>query len=267
MPKAPVLKPREVGRILLNLGFEEVRPIARADTWQRYERYIPDYKAIDDAQLDYRVAVDSFDRSQVPPAGPAPSTQLPEIWRESLPNGIEVLGTVNDEVPTTTMQLRIKAGQRNEPLDKLGVAQLTAAMLNEQTQDSTLEELSNELQKLGSQVSIGAGDDYTTLSIRSLTANLDATLAIAAEKLFEPKFDASDFARLQAQTIEGIRQAVKNAGTVADTTRGLLLYGESNAFPHPNSGTIGSVASLTVDCRHDRGVGPRRRRGHHHSKT
>ena len=221
--------------------------IARADTWQRYERYIPEYAAIDEQDLDYRAAVDSFDRSQVPPAGPAPSTQLPAIWRDALPNGIEILGTVNDEVPTTTLQLRIKTGQRNEPLDKLGLAQLTAAMLNEQTESSSLEALSNALQKLGSQVSIGAGDDYTAMNIRTLTSNLDATLAIAAEKLFEPKFDAGDFARLKAQTIEGIRQAEKNAGTVADTTRGLLLYGEANAFAHPNTGTIDSVAALSVD--------------------
>ncbi|MCG8586518.1 MAG: insulinase family protein, partial [Pirellulales bacterium] len=221
--------------------------IARPDTWQRYERHIPEYTAIDDAQLDYRVAVDNFDRSQVPPAGPTPSTRLPEIWRASMPNGIEILGTVNDEVPTTTIQLRIKTGQRNESLDKLGVAQLTAAMLNEQTKASTREELSNALKKLGSQVAVAAGDDYTTMSLRALTSNLDATLAIAAEKLLEPKFDADDFARLQAQTIEGIRQADKDAGTVADRARGLLLYGSANAFAHPNTGTVDSVGVLSVD--------------------
>ena len=221
--------------------------VTRADTWQHKPRFVPEYTSIGERDLDYRVATDDFDRSVVPPAGPAPVVQLPAIWRERLPNGIEILGSVNDEVPTTTIQLRIKAGQRNEPLDKLGLAQLTASMLNEQTAGTTVEDLSNALQKLGSSVSFAAGDDYTVLSIRSLTANVDATIAIAAEKLFEPKFDAGDFARLQAQTVEGIRQADKNAGTVANNTRGLLLYGEDNAFAHPNSGTVDSVAAITVD--------------------
>lgn len=221
--------------------------IARADTWQRYERYIPEYSAIDDAELNYRVATDNFDRSQVPPSGPAPTTTLPEIWRDTLPNGIEILGTVNDEVPTTTIQLRINAGQRNESLDKLGLSRLTAAMLNEQTRESSVEALSNRLQKLGSSVVVGAGDDYTTMTIRSLTENLDATLDIAAEKLLEPKFDAADFERLKAQTVEGIRQAESDAATVANQTRRLLLYGDGNAFAHANTGTIDSVAALSVD--------------------
>lgn len=221
--------------------------IARADTWQRYERHIPDYAAVVEDDLDYRVAADDFDRRVVPPAGPAPVVHLPEVWRDELPNGIRIVGAVNDEVPTTTIQLRLRTGQRNEPLDKLGLATLTAGMLNEQTRYSSVEALSNALQKLGSAVSIGAGDDFTTLTVRSLTRNLDATLVIAAEKLFEPRFDADDFARRQAQTIEAIRQAEKSAGTVADTTRGLLLYGDDNAFAHPNIGTVDSVAAITVD--------------------
>ena len=221
--------------------------IARADTWQRHDRSIPDYTAIDDQDLDFRSVVDSFDRRVTPSAGPTPTSQLPAVWRAELPNGIRVLGAVNDEVPTSTIQLRIKVGQRNESLDQLGVARLTAAMLNEQTTETTVEELSNRLQKLGSTVAVGAGDDYTTMTIRALTANLDATLDIAAEKLFEPKFDAADFERLKAQTVEGIRQAEKDAGTVANQMRGLLLYGDSNAFAHANTGTVESVSALSVD--------------------
>ena len=85
------------------------------------------------------------------------------------------------------------------------------------------------------------------MRIRSLTSNLDATLAIAAEKLFEPKFDPTDLERLKARTIEGIRQAQNDASSLADRTRRLLLYGEHNAFAHPNLGTVESVSTLSVE--------------------
>ncbi len=221
--------------------------VAREDTWQRYERNLPEYAALSDADLATRAVRDLFDRTVAPPAGPSLVTRLPAIWREQLGNGIEVLGAVNDEVPTTTIRLRIKAGQRDEPLAKIGLAHLTAAMLNEQTERSSLEDLSNDLQKLGSSVSVEAGDDYTVMRIRSLTGNLDATLAIAAEKLFEPKFDPADLERLKARTVEGIRQAQNDAGNLADRTRRLLLYGEHNAFAHPNLGTVESVSALSVE--------------------
>ncbi len=221
--------------------------VAREDNWQRYERTIPEYPPVSEGELQYRAAMDVFDRSVVPPSGPNPETRLPSIWRGELSNGVAVLGSANDEVPTTTLRLRIATGQRDEPLDKLGLAALTAEMLNEQTTSSTREELSNELQKLGSSVSVSAGDDYTILSVRSLSANLRPTLDIAVEKLLEPRFDAADLERLKAQTIEGIRHAAKDAGQLADTARRQLLYGEDNAFAYPGAGTIETVSAISVD--------------------
>ena len=104
-------------------------------------------------------------------------------------------------MPTTAISLRIEAGQRNESLEKLGLAYMTAAMLNESTLRSSNEELSDRLQQLGSSVGISAGNNNTVLTIRSLTENLEETLAIAAERLFEPAWSEQDFARLQAQVL------------------------------------------------------------------
>jgi zinc protease len=221
--------------------------IARQDTWTRYERKLPDYEVIGDEQLAFRRAVDDFDRSVVPPAGENPSVIVPEIWRAELDNGIEVLGAVNAETPTAAIQLRIESGQRNESLDKLGLAALTAAMLNESTTERTNEELSNELQKLGSSVQFRGGNDDTTLTIRSLTENLDATLDIAAERLLQPAFDEKDFARLKDQTLEGIRQSKTQPAAIAATVYQLLLFGKDNSFSYLNIGTEESVSGLTLD--------------------
>jgi len=221
--------------------------IAKADTWTRYERELPDYGAISEEQLAFRRAEDNFDRSVVPPAGINPSVVLPEIWRAKLENGIEVLGAMNSETPTAAIQLRIEAGQRKEPLDKLGLAALTAAMLNESTTNRSNEELSNELQKLGASVQFSAGNDNAVLSIRSLSENLDATLAIAAERLLQPKFDAEDFARVKAQTLQAIRQSKTQPATTATEVFQLLLYGKDNSLSYLNIGTEESVGKLTLD--------------------
>ena len=75
----------------------------------------------------YEVITDVFDRSVMPPAGPNPSLTLPETWHAELDNGIKILGALNAETPTAAIRLEIDAGQRDEPLDKLGLAALTAA--------------------------------------------------------------------------------------------------------------------------------------------
>jgi zinc protease len=219
--------------------------IAHADTWQRYERTI--LTSTDDEGLVLRPGTSDFDRTVVPSPGKNPTITVPDIYRGKIENGLTLLGAVNDEVPTTTIQLRIPAGQTREPLDKLGVASLTAAMLGESTLTSTAEELSNELQKLGSSVSFGAGDKFTTLSIRTLSKNIETTLAIAMERLISPMFDAADFARLQKQQVEGLKFAKKNAGTVATEVFSKLIFGFDNSFAHSNSGTVATVENLTLE--------------------
>ncbi len=219
---------------------------AAEDTWLRPERTLPE----DDgaaADLDYRPASDDFDRSVMPPAGDNPTLTLPRIWRAELANGVRVLGARNAETPTTAISLRIDAGQRDEGLDQLGLAALTAGLLNESTERSTVEELSDRLQMLGSSIQFRAGDDATTATVRSLTGNLDETLAIFAEKLLEPKFDSDDFARVQQQTMQAIALSRDQAGATAQTVYDLLLLGRDNPVAHLDLGTPETVGALTVD--------------------
>ena len=225
----------------------EASMIARDDTWNRYDRDLPEYESISEDDLAFRRATDDFDRSVMPPSGESPRVVLPEIWRANLGNGVELLAALNSETPTAAIRLRIEAGQQNEPLDKLGLAAMTASMLNEATTERTNEELSNELQKLGASVQFAAGNNNTVLTIRSLSEHLDATLAIAAERLLQPKFDEEDFARVKAQTLQAIRQSKTQPATTAATVYQMLLYGKNNSFSYLNIGTEESVSQLTLD--------------------
>ena len=220
---------------------------AAEDTWQRYERALPEYEAVAEADLAYRPATDDFDRGIVPEAGENPATTLPSIWRAQLWNGVRVLGARNAETPTTAVQLRIEAGQRHEDLGKLGLAAFTAAMLNESTQQSSKEELSDRLQKLGATIAFSADDNRTVATVRSLTRNLDDTLAILKEKLLTPKFDPADFARVQAQTLQSIEASKKEASQTANLVFRLLLFGGDNTIGYRDVGTPETVAALTVD--------------------
>jgi len=221
--------------------------VARKDNWSRYQRQLPDYESINEDDLAFRPATDDFDRSVMPPSGENPSIILPETWRAEFDNGIEILGALNSETPTAAIQLRLEAGQRNEPLQKLGLAALTAAMLNESTTERSNEELSNELQKLGGSVQFAASNDATILTVRSLSENLDATLSIAAERLLQPAFSEEDFARVTAQTLQAIRQSKTQPATMAEVVYQLILFGKDNSFSYLNIGTEEAVSDLTLD--------------------
>ena len=124
---------------------------------------------------------------------------------------------------------------------------MTAGLLNEATLKRTAEEISNDLAKLGSSVSFNSGDTFSTMRVRTLTKNLDATMAIAMERLTQPKFDQADFDRDQANAIQGIKAAKKQAGATASNLFNMLMYGSDNPTAFSNSGTEETVAAITLD--------------------
>ncbi|MFC6996952.1 M16 family metallopeptidase [Rufibacter roseus] len=209
------------------------------------------YKAPTDqyAGLKYVKAQDNFDRSKKPAAGPNPTITVPPFWKQNLANGIKVIGTKNDEVPTVTMLFTLQGGHKLEAHDpsKAGLASLTAAMLNEDSEKYTSEEISAQLEKLGASVSFGSGSESMTVSVQSPVKNLDATLALLEERMFKPKFSQDDFDRLKKQRIEAIANQSTQPTVVANNVYSKMLYGEGHIQAIPDIGTVKTVENISLD--------------------
>ncbi|MFD1144520.1 M16 family metallopeptidase [Larkinella insperata] len=199
--------------------------------------------------LKYAKAKDSFDRSKKPASGPNPAVKVPPFWTDKLPNGLKVIGTKNDEVPEVTLVFSVKGGHTLSASDpsKAGIAQLTASLMNEATQNFSNEEINAKLEKLGSSIQIYASTEEIQVSVSSLTKNLDATLALVEEKLFRPKFAQADFDRLKKQQLELIASQSTQPVVIANKAYNKLLYGNDNIRAIPTSGTAKTVESITLD--------------------
>jgi zinc protease len=196
--------------------------------------------------LALRKAKDSFDRSKIPVAGANAPVDVPQMWQQEMANGIKVLGAQSIETPTTSLLLKIPAGHYHEAKEKAGTLSLLTQMLNESTTNSSPEEMAKKLELLGSSISFSAGNEYMNVNISSLTKNLDATLALAKEKLLQPAFKAQEFARVQANSVQGILTSKKDAGYLASTAYRELLNAD-NIAATPTGGTEETVKSLLID--------------------
>lgn len=209
-------------------------------------RTLPEYQKITDDQLAYRKADDDFDRSVMPEVAEAVKAQMPDLYRLYFDNGAELLGTVSSETPTVQLEINFPAGERYVQRGKEGLANLTAAMMQEATLDSSLEELEAKLNKLGSSISINAGNYTTSISVSSLEKNLTETLTLVEEILFKPAFREQDFERIQKQMLEGlVYQHQKPSWLASQATRQVLFSG--SVYQRPTDGTEASVAKLTLD--------------------
>lgn len=196
--------------------------------------------------LALRKVKDSFDRSKIPVAGANAPVDVPQMWQQEMANGIKILGTQSIETPTTSILLKIPAGRYHETVSKSGTQGLLTFMLNESTTETSAEDLAKKLELLGSSISFSIGNEYLNVNINSLTKNLDATIALAKEKLLKPAFDEAEFTRNKNNGIQGILNDKKKAGYLARTAYSKLLNGD-NIASMPFGGTEDSLKSVTLD--------------------
>jgi zinc protease len=198
------------------------------------------------AALEPRPVTDNFDRSQRPSVGQAPLVQVPDFWEDRLESGVALTGTHSGEVPLVAIQLRFAGGHLLDDPEHYGLANLTAAMLNEETQHRSAEAFAKELEKLGSQIFVMAGNDAIQINLISLTKNLGPTLALLEERLFAPRFTEADLARLRQQQIESIEAEKQQPQTMADDVYRKLLYGEEHSFAVSSMGEPETLKRITL---------------------
>jgi len=128
----------------------------------------------------------------------------------------------------------------------VGLASMFSSMMNEDTKNYTAEQMAVELQKLGSNVSVGSNLDGITFNIQTLKKNLDKTLALVQERLFNPKFTDAAFSRIQKQRLEGFKQTKADPAAIANIVFAKMNYGPNNILGMSEDGTENTIRNLKL---------------------
>ena len=205
----------------------------------------PDYGY---AGLKYIKAKDNFDRKKLPGNGTNPIVKVPKFWRKDMPNGVKMIGTESTEVPTVTLTISIPGGHLLQANDTshIGLADMFADMMNEDTKNYTAERMAVELQKLGSSVSVNSNIDGITFVVQSLKKNLDKTLALVEERMLNPKFTEAAFSRIQNQNMESFKQAKADPASVANAVFAKVNYGPNNILGMSEAGTEYTMKNMKL---------------------
>lgn len=219
---------------------------AHDETWKMYTRNIQQ-ESSEYKNLSYTEPKDNFDRSKMPPAKPASLVPVPDFWTDKLSNGINLIGVNSNEIPKVNILISMKAGHRYEPKEKAGISSMLSSMMEESTTQHSSEDIEKMLDKLGSSISVGSGTDELTISISTLKSNLDATLKIAEEIMFSPKFDKEDFELVKKEQLDGLTQQQTSAAAIAGNIYAKLIYGQNHIMGINGEGTPESVASISIE--------------------
>ena len=213
------------------------------DTTKVYEKALKAEKS----NLQYAKAKDDFDRSKQPIPGPINSLKVPEYWAKTLDNNLKMIGTFSEELPLVSIQLAVGAGHVFEPIEKAGIATLTAEMFKESTVNNAGEVLSQALSNMGSRIDVNANSTEIVFNINSLLKNLDSTLAIFKEIFFTPIMDQDEFAKVKNQLLQNISNQNMQATAIASNSYNKYLYGNKHIFSTPVIGTAESVDKVSIE--------------------
>jgi len=188
----------------------------------------------------------TFDRTRPPVLGPPPKVSLPPIVTRQLPNGLRLMVVEHHELPVADFILLVGSGGTADPAGKMGVANLTAAMLREGTTTRKSLKIADQIAFLGVRLNAGSSWESSMLSLHTPTAQLDSALALFADVALRPSFPANEFDRLKKTRLTELLQLKDQGPAIANIAYPAIVYGSSHPYGARLLGTEGSVAGLSV---------------------
>jgi len=144
------------------------------------------------------VNADAEWRKEIPKPAAAAALLLPVPERFKLSNGLTVLYSERPGLPLVAANLVLHAGSGVNPVDRPGLASMTARMLQQGTTTRSALQIADRAADLGATLNSGAGTDTTGVSTRSLSRNFPDALELLADVALHPSFHrrrSSEYAR------------------------------------------------------------------------
>ena len=189
------------------------------------------------------------DRSAGPPMPTTfPPLTFPAIERATLSNGAKVVLAHRPGLPLLQVSLQVAdAGFASDPAARQGTASFAMGMLDEGAGGMGALALGDKVESLGAILSTGASFDGATVYLSALTRNLEPSLALFADVVLRPTFDATELERVRAQWLAGMKQEKARPGSIARRVLYPALYGAGHPYATSPSGTgtEATIAALT----------------------
>ena len=189
----------------------------------------------------------ALDRTAMPGASSSPSFSPPVPTRATLSNGMKIVIVEKPGLPVVAQGLLIRAGGITDPADKPGIASLTATMLSEGTTTRTSQQISDEMEFLGSQLRASASREFATLSAETLTSHWRHALDILADVAQNAVFPADEFDRVRSERLTDLSRIPDSPQAIAGRASQALLFGAGTRYGHPISGTEAALKTFSRD--------------------
>jgi zinc protease len=191
---------------------------------------------------------DAAAQQETPPPPAAPrSANLPKPVERTLKNGLRVIvveRTVEQGgMPLVSAQMLVKNGGEVDPAQLPGLANLTASLLTKGTQTRSATEIAEAIEALGGSLDSGATWDASSVILDVMSSKLPQAMEIMADVVRNPAFKEEEIERERQQTLDQLRVALKQPGSLARYVAARVVFGDS-PYGHPLQGTPEAIERI-----------------------
>ncbi len=171
---------------------------------------------------------------------------IPKSERVTLENGIVLYLLEDHELPLVSLTAYLKTGTVYDPPQMTGLAGITGALIRSGgTLSLTPDALDAELEFMASAIESGISEENGSVSLSTLTKNLDRTLTLFGEVMLSPGFDQGRLDLMKKNTVESLRRQNDDPKGIAGREFRKALYED-----HP-LGRVATIASINRITRDD----------------
>ena len=130
-----------------------------------------------------------------PIPGPVKNIDFPDVPRNRLDNGLEIICIEDHRLPRISVVLGIPSGRMHDPEGKRGIAQLTADMLQEGTEKRTSHQIAGELDQLAIDFRCRVFLEYTLIYCKFLESFHDQALELLSDIVLNASMPEEEWAK------------------------------------------------------------------------
>lgn len=164
----------------------------------------------------------------------------------TLSNGLKVIHKEINGNPLVTFQLFSHAGSVNEKEDQAGLANFTQVLLLSGTSKRSSEQLAQEIEDIGGNITSDIENDFCTLGISLMDGYSEKACDILSDVAFNPSFLGPEIEKERNNLLAGIKSRQDHIHQVADDMFLKNFYKE-HPYSWPDIGKIETVSKFNRD--------------------
>jgi zinc protease len=160
-------------------------------------------------------------------------------------NGLHVIVRRNTASDVVAANLYLLGGSQQLTPQTQGIEALLFAASGKGSRRYPGSRVRQEMSRLGSDVSVGVGEDFSTYGLKTIRAALDSSWAIYADRLLNPTLTAADVDLVKSQMITDLRQGDISPDALVSRLADSVAF-SGHQYGLATEGTAESLAGISA---------------------